>query len=491
MRMIDERELIKPKVYVIFETGVAEKVAENLRLLVEDLLTRVVQRQRATIRREFINAKTKSSDLGSFLYKLLRESKFLELVGAEAGSVFASDPDTDLLRLKGSTGPKGDITLADVFFAPNARGKKVRDVYDTRNPRFEYSEDGSLAEGQTAEATAAGVWARAYWPIQLQFSTREDLMRVHKPCVGTIRIVNKKVVDTVIAVPFSWLELAALEFSCESMFNIVDAFLEADAASFRKEQAFHGTQAIIDGLAKNIDVVRKVLFDVKPADPILKRRFEVRPLQRIYDSNTVKLSLDTAYACARDLSFQVERANYGFTGDKSSIVDKLLTDVIQRAIEAIPFIWLSYSVDEGYDVTDIFELFPEGTLYPPTVRGGADALFSVFLNVFENSIKYRKRGITIHIKLSFRTTAEYVEVRVQDNGIGVAEGEEERIFLRGYRTEDAINHSPRGSGLGLSWCRAVLSTYGGTIRVKRATEGGLITIIQLSRASKLVGGDKR
>ena len=43
-------------------------------------------------------------------------------------------------------------------------------------------------------------------------------------------------------------------------------------------------------------------------------------------------------------------------------------------------------------------------------------------------------------------------VAVTDRGIGIAKGEQKKIFEKFYRGEDSLVHETKGSGLGLPWC---------------------------------------
>jgi signal transduction histidine kinase len=61
-------------------------------------------------------------------------------------------------------------------------------------------------------------------------------------------------------------------------------------------------------------------------------------------------------------------------------------------------------------------------------------------------------------------------LQVTDNGIGVPEGEQERIFAPFHRAH--LDEELRGSGLGLAICRRVAEQHGGRIWVEPAPGGG-------------------
>jgi signal transduction histidine kinase len=63
-------------------------------------------------------------------------------------------------------------------------------------------------------------------------------------------------------------------------------------------------------------------------------------------------------------------------------------------------------------------------------------------------------------------------IRVQDHGMGIPAGEQDRIFDMFYRVEKGLVHNVKGSGLGLSLVRHITEAHGGRIRVEsRPGEG--------------------
>jgi two-component system sensor histidine kinase KdpD len=90
----------------------------------------------------------------------------------------------------------------------------------------------------------------------------------------------------------------------------------------------------------------------------------------------------------------------------------------------------------------------------------------VLVNLLENAIKYSAGEIEVRAWAAGRE----VIVEVADCGPGVPAGEEERIFERFYRA--TAPNGPRGVGLGLAICRAVVAGHGGRIWVENRPGGG-------------------
>jgi heavy metal sensor kinase len=98
------------------------------------------------------------------------------------------------------------------------------------------------------------------------------------------------------------------------------------------------------------------------------------------------------------------------------------------------------------------------------VWGDRERLYQLVLNLADNAIKYTPSGGVITLGL---TTAEaWVQVRVEDTGIGISPEQQEHIFERFYRTDKARSREQGGSGLGLSIVSYLAQAHGGHVTVE-------------------------
>jgi signal transduction histidine kinase len=109
--------------------------------------------------------------------------------------------------------------------------------------------------------------------------------------------------------------------------------------------------------------------------------------------------------------------------------------------------------------------------FPSDLRGDAELLYIVFLNLISNAIKYTPDGGTI--TLSAHHDDHQLRFTVSDTGIGIDRAIQRDIFERFYTATDVMLHSTSktafgggGLGLGLPICRGIIEAHGGQIWVE-------------------------
>lgn len=109
------------------------------------------------------------------------------------------------------------------------------------------------------------------------------------------------------------------------------------------------------------------------------------------------------------------------------------------------------------------------------VFGDREQLVMALHNLIENAINYSPEKTKVII--SARVIENLVEIVVKDQGIGIAERDQERIFERFYRVDPARSRETGGTGLGLSIVKHVVANHGGDISVwSQVGEGSTFTL---------------
>jgi two-component system, OmpR family, sensor histidine kinase SenX3 len=97
------------------------------------------------------------------------------------------------------------------------------------------------------------------------------------------------------------------------------------------------------------------------------------------------------------------------------------------------------------------------------VFGDADLLATAVRNLIGNAINYSASGARIAV--SVRCAEQLVEITVADQGQGIPESEQGRIFERFYRVDAARSRATGGTGLGLAIVKHICANHGGEITV--------------------------
>jgi len=109
------------------------------------------------------------------------------------------------------------------------------------------------------------------------------------------------------------------------------------------------------------------------------------------------------------------------------------------------------------------------------VRGDAQVLSEAVGNLLANAIAYSPKGSSVGIGV--KLIDGVVEIAVSDHGIGIPEGDQERIFERFYRADQARSRRTGGTGLGLSIVKHAVQRHGGEVKLwSRPGRGSTFTI---------------
>ncbi|MDR2770506.1 MAG: HAMP domain-containing histidine kinase [Clostridiales Family XIII bacterium] len=111
----------------------------------------------------------------------------------------------------------------------------------------------------------------------------------------------------------------------------------------------------------------------------------------------------------------------------------------------------------------------------------AALLRSVFVNILENSAKY-KTAETGAASVSCATESGNAVIRIADDGPGVEPKDLDKLFNVFYRADPS--RSARGNGLGLAISAKIIERMGGKISAEIAPQGGLIIVIALPVAEE-------
>jgi len=115
---------------------------------------------------------------------------------------------------------------------------------------------------------------------------------------------------------------------------------------------------------------------------------------------------------------------------------------------------------------------PEKSIQIP---GNPVLLRQLFSNLIDNAVKYTNEEGTINVDV--KTNDQMVITTIKDNGIGIEDNEQSKIFDRFYRV-DTSRSQTQGYGLGLSICRTIVDIHKGKLLVNsKKNKGSTFTVI--------------
>lgn len=140
-----------------------------------------------------------------------------------------------------------------------------------------------------------------------------------------------------------------------------------------------------------------------------------------------------------------------------------LSDLVRRSVE----MFSGVAEERGIDLQALIDA-------SVVLRGETDGLRQVINNLLDNALKFTPTAGRIVVSLRTHPSDNCIELVVSDSGKGIPQDEQERVFERFYQVDRSHQRQSgrRGSGLGLSICRAIIDNHGGTISVRSEVGNG-------------------
>jgi two-component system sensor histidine kinase NblS len=258
---------------------------------------------------------------------------------------------------------------------------------------------------------------------------------------------------------------------------------------------------VLKGIAMTIqDLTREVELNAAQSRFISNVSHELRtPLFNI------KSYVETLHDYNDQLSDEQKQEFLGIANAETDRLTRLVNDVLDlsrlesdRVWELEPFevgpaieqTLRTYRLNAGEKGVDLgFDADPQ----LPRVLGNWDLLLQVFDNLVGNALKFTPPGGALRLRAypwpdqcvldpdsrpgdnpncALTSPLPRLRIEIADSGCGIAAADQERIFERFYRVENAV-HTEAGTGLGLSIVRGILEKHGTQVRM--ASESGVGT----------------
>jgi len=258
---------------------------------------------------------------------------------------------------------------------------------------------------------------------------------------------------------------------------------------------------VLKGIAMTIqDLTREVELNAAQSRFISNVSHELRtPLFNI------KSYVETLHDYNDQLSDEQKQEFLGIANAETDRLTRLVNDVLDLSRLESDRVWeleplelasaieqtlRTYRLNAGDKGVDLgFEADPQ----LPRVLGNWDLLLQVFDNLVGNALKFTPPGGALRLRAypwpdqcvldpdsgpgdnpncALTSPLPRLRIEIADSGCGIAAADQERIFERFYRVENAV-HTEAGTGLGLSIVRGILEKHGTQVRM--ASESGVGT----------------
>ena len=159
-------------------------------------------------------------------------------------------------------------------------------------------------------------------------------------------------------------------------------------------------------------------------------------------------------------------SNIDYNKDNVSLESIDTYEFIAEAIESqsILIVQKNHKIELNIDM-DIKDIYAE--------RNGADQILT---NIISNACKYTPENGKIVIDATNKD--DLVEIKVEDNGIGIPKEDLPRISERFYRVEKGRSRQMGGTGLGLSIASEMIKSFGGSLKIDSVFgEGTIVTLL--------------
>jgi len=131
---------------------------------------------------------------------------------------------------------------------------------------------------------------------------------------------------------------------------------------------------------------------------------------------------------------------------------------IVKVVEEIVMSVTNYTESKGLNI--IFDTDIEENV----IACDTEKIERIVLNLISNAIKFSDAGDEILVDI--KDMNEFIQISVEDNGIGIEEGNLDMIFDRFKQVDKSLARNTGGTGVGLSLVKSIVELHGGSIYVE-------------------------
>lgn len=274
----------------------------------------------------------------------------------------------------------------------------------------------------------------------------------------------KEKIDQFKDTPLDIMETKPLEFSIEIDKRIIKSVI---SPMFSRNKDYVGYIIVL------IDVTKETEMDKLRTHFISNVSHELRTPVTVLRSY-----IDTLYSYGNDFDYNTQREFIGVMNQEIIRLNSMVNDILDFSRYESESVKVSKSMCNITELIEncinqmqvlaqehelTFSVMKEPDL--PDVMINYDSIERALKNIMSNAIKYSSNGKRVKIKAERARVGDFVEVTVEDQGSGIAEEYQKKIFDRFFRIENDT-HTIKGTGLGLHLVKiAIEKHHGGQVFV--------------------------
>lgn len=277
----------------------------------------------------------------------------------------------------------------------------------------------------------------------------EDIIntKINQYCDTNGELCFKEKIEQFKDTPLDDMEGAPLAFNIEVAKNVIKSVI---SPMFSRNGDYVGYIIVL------IDVTKEVEMEQLRSQFISNVSHELRTPVTVLRSY-----IDTLYNYGNDFDFNTQKEFIGVMNQEIIRLNTMVNDILDfsryESQNLKPEMKLENIVDIINDCVDqvkilaeehnlVFSIMIEPDL--PQVMMNKETITRALTNILSNAIKYSPDGKRIKIRAERSRIGDYLEVSVEDQGPGIAEEYQKKLFDRFFRVENDT-HTVKGTGLGL------------------------------------------
>ncbi len=287
--------------------------------------------------------------------------------------------------------------------------------------------------------------------IRSKLKCKEDKHECRTECP----IFNFKYEDKALSLIFVDEEFITIPFEDKKLILVRDLGDEIEEILKRKDNILSNVSHELLTPIAVLKMLVSELLDERTVDPLVLEKMK---------SNIARLE-----NTAKSLVEASKRNIIGLVKEHVNIVD-----IIEESLKNVSILSLNKKIE-------IHKNFEENL---PNIEGDKSKLVFLFTSILSNAIKFNKEGGKVYIKVKHRHLGRrilengYIEVIIEDTGIGIPKEKLKYIFDPLYQVESKTTRRFPGVGMGLYISKIIVDMHKGKIEIEsEVNKGTKVTVL--------------